>query len=180
MSRRSQFRLSLLVASLALLLLSLAAGAQQKNSNRGRKFKSPPPTSRIEVTVLRDANGKPVVNAAVIFHMVGDKGNMEMKSNDDGKAVIDVLPIGSKVRLQIIAKGYQTFGDDYDIDKPQIAIEVRMKRPGEQYSIYKNHPETAEGGKTPDAAKAADPPPATAKDDSKSAPPPATNQSQPK
>jgi hypothetical protein len=43
------------------------------------------------------------------------------------------------VRLQIIAKGYQTYGGDYKIDKDEMTIEIRMKRPGEQYSIYKNH-----------------------------------------
>ncbi len=66
---------------------------------------------------------------------------MELKSNEEGKALIDVLEIGETVRLQIIAKGYQTYGADYPIDKDQFAIEVRMKRPGEQYSIYKPHAE---------------------------------------
>ena len=141
MVRKSLFRLSLIVAVCGLVLSSLPAGAEQDNHKRGRKYKSPPPTSRIEITVLRDVNGKPVESAAVIFHLVGDKGNMELKSNEDGKATIDVLPMGSEVRLQIIAKGFQTYGDDFKIDKDAIAIEVRMKRPGEQYSIYKNHPE---------------------------------------
>ena len=63
-----------------------------------------------------------------------DKGNMELKTNEDGKTIIDVLPIGDTVRLQIIAKGFQTYGEDYKIDKAQMAIEIRMKRPGEQYS----------------------------------------------
>jgi hypothetical protein len=131
-------------AVLALLGAALAplAPAQDDSSHRGRKFKAPPPTARIEVTVLKDFNGKPIENAAVIFHpMQGEKdeGNMELKSNEDGKAMIDVLPIGDTVRLQIIAHGYQTFGQDYKIDKDQIAIEVRMKRPGQQYSIYKDH-----------------------------------------
>jgi hypothetical protein len=150
---RSLFRLCTLAAVFGLVLLSLTADAQQSNPKRGRKFKMPPPTARVEITVLRDVNDKPLVNAAVIFHLVGDKGNMELKSNDDGKAVIDVLPIGSSVRLQIIAKGYQTYGDDFKVDKDQIAIEVRMKRPGEQYSIYKKHPDGLLGGNSPDAAK---------------------------
>jgi hypothetical protein len=83
-----------------------------------------------------------------------DKGNMELKTNEDGKAIIDVLPIGDVVRLQIIAKGFQTFGDDYKVDNTQLAIDIRMKRPGEQYSIYKKHPKTLEGGKSPDAPPA--------------------------
>jgi hypothetical protein len=68
-----------------------------------------------------------------------DEGNMELKTNEDGKAIIDVLPLGDTVRLQVIAKGYQTYGEDYKIDRPSIAIEVKMKRPGAQYSIYEAH-----------------------------------------
>lgn len=184
MMRSFHFRLCIVAASLGLVLSSLAAGAQQKPSDRGRKYKSPPPTARIEVTVVRDSNGKPIENAAVIFHpMEGerDKGNMELKTNEEGKAVIDVLPIGDMVRLQIIAKGFQTFGDDYKVDKARIAIDIRMKRPGEQYSIYKDHPETNHGGKSPDAAKPS-PPPAETAPASKDKPvtPPDTSQPQPK
>ena len=152
MLRRSFILLSIFVAGLGLLASSLVVSAQQDNSKRGRKYKTPPPTARIEVTVLRDVNGKPIENAAVIFHpMEGekDKGNMELKTNEDGKTIIDVLPIGDTVRLQIIAKGFQTYGEDFKIDKAALAIEIKMKRPGEQYSIYK-HTETA--GAASDAA----------------------------
>lgn len=161
MVRRFPFRFCVAVASLGLILSSLAAGAEQNNLRRGRKYKTPPPTARIEVTVVRYDDSKPIVNAAVIFQpMEGerDKGNMELKTNEDGKAIIDVLPIGDTVRLQIIAHGYQTFGDDYKIDKSQLAISIRMKRPGAQYSIYKKHPEASEGGKSSDAPKPANPP----------------------
>jgi hypothetical protein len=161
MLSRSQVRFGVLVASLVLVFSSLTAGAQQKASHRGRKFKAPPPTARIEVTVLRDFNGKPIENAAVIFHGVHDKSNMELKTNEEGKSVIDVLPIGGPVRLQIIAKGFQTFGDDYEVDKPELSIVIRMKRPGEQYSIYKSHPDALRGGKSGDTAN----PPADANKD---------------
>ncbi|HWE85790.1 MAG TPA: carboxypeptidase-like regulatory domain-containing protein [Terracidiphilus sp.] len=140
MHRRSLLISLVLLAATGLTIGTLSSSAQ--DSRRGRKYKAPPPTARIEVTVLKDFNGKPIENASVIFHpMVGEKdeGNMELKTNEDGKSVIDVLPIGDTVRLQIIAKGYQTYGQDYKIDKDQMAIEVRMKRPGEQYSVYKHH-----------------------------------------
>ena len=153
MLSRSQVRFGVVVASLVLVLSLLTAGAQQKAPDRGRKFKAAPATARIEVTVLRDVSGKPIENAAVIFHGVHDKSNMELKTNEDGKTVIDVLPIGETVRLQIIAKGFQTFGDDYEVDKPEFGIEIRMKRPGEQYSIYKDHHDAVQGGKVPDTAK---------------------------
>ena len=132
-----------MIAALAFTALGLAPViASQDSSHRGRKYKAPPPTARIEVTVVNNYTRKPIENAAVVFHpMEGqkDEGNMELKTNEDGKAIIDVLPIGDTVRVQIIAHGYQTYGNDYKIDKDQLAIEVRMKRPGEQYSIYKDH-----------------------------------------
>jgi len=150
MMRCSHIRLSIVLAVLGMVLASLTAVAQQTSSNRGRKYKAPPPTARIEVTVVRDVNGKPIANAAVVFHPVKgekEKGNMELKTNEDGKAVIDVLPIGDTVRMQIIAKGYQTYGEDFVIDKSQVAIDIRMKRPGEMYSIYGAHPEKKETAK---------------------------------
>jgi hypothetical protein len=152
------------VLSAVLLLIGGIASAQSTDK-RGRKYKSPPPTARIEVTVLRDVDAKPIENAAVVFHpMVNgkDEGNMELKSNEDGKCIIDVLPIGDTVRLQIIAKGFQTYGQDYKIDKDQMALEVRMKRPGEQYSIYKHHDGDAQDQKDkkdkPDDTKDTDKP----------------------
>jgi hypothetical protein len=138
LSRRFIRHTTIMVALLAMVAVSLSA---QEKTRRGRKYKPPPPTAKIEVTVLRDSDSKPIENAAVIFHvdMDGDKGNMELKTNEDGKSIIDVLPIGSTMRLQIIAKGFKTYGEDFTIDKADMAFGIRMKRPGEQYSIYKNH-----------------------------------------
>jgi hypothetical protein len=55
--------------------------------------------------------------------------------------------------LQVIAPGFQTYGEDYKIDKAEMAIEIRMKRPGEQYSIYKMHGTGEVGGKSSNAAQ---------------------------
>jgi hypothetical protein len=137
---------------LATVLLGLAVGplSGQDTSHRGRKYKAPPPTSRVDVTILRNDDGRPIENAAVVFQLEGDKGNMELKTNEDGKTMIDVLPTGSKVLLQVIAKGFQTFGGDYSIDKSEMAISVKLKRPGQQYSIYEEHPQSADSGKSTD------------------------------
>src|ERR1700735_1072291 len=157
-------RLSVILVFMALLVSAFAAGAQDDTTTkRGRKYKAPPPTARIEVTILKDVNGKPVENAAVVFHpMQGEKdeGNMELKTNEDGKTVIDVLPIGDTVRLQVIARGFQTYGEDYKVDKAEMGVEIRLKRPGEQYSIYKIHDNTGSTGKTTDGAPAKDATPA--------------------
>jgi hypothetical protein len=149
MLRSSWFRLSVFVAGLVLVACSFAVSAQQSKAVRGRKYKSPPATSRIEITILRNVNGKPIENAAVIFHPVvngEDRGAMELKTNEDGKTIIEVLPTGGTVRLQVIARGFQTYGEDIDVDKPEMALTIRMKRPGEQYSIYKTHDATPNAG----------------------------------
>jgi len=34
----------------------------------------------------------------------------------------------------------KTFGDDYDINKPEMEIEIRLKRPTDQLSVYDKKP----------------------------------------
>lgn len=121
----------------------------QDTQHRGRKYTPPPPTSAITVTVVKAANGKPVENAAVIFHPMKngkDEGGLELKTNEEGKVSIDVIPVGDTVRLQIIANGYQTFGDDYPVTTDSKEITVKLKPPDRQYSIYEKHDTSKEQG----------------------------------
>jgi hypothetical protein len=147
--------------ALPLFLLSFIAVPGLLAQARGRKYQPPPPTAKITVTVTKEANGKPVENAAVVFHpMKGnkDEGNLELKTNEQGRAVIDVIPIGYTVRLQVIKNGFQTFGDDYEIKTDSKEIEVKLKRPSRQYSIYEKHDDAQQGGA--DQQPAEPPPPA--------------------
>ncbi|MGH9501834.1 MAG: carboxypeptidase-like regulatory domain-containing protein [Terriglobales bacterium] len=94
--------------------------------------------------VIRDYNGKPVRNASVVMHPVEKngkqaKGGLQIKTDAEGKASFDGAPYG-KLRVQVLAPGFQTFGADYDIDKPTMEVTVKMKRPAGQYSIYEEHP----------------------------------------
>jgi uncharacterized membrane protein YgcG len=145
MFHRSSLRFCAVLASLCFLSGFVSLSAQDASTQHLRKYKPPPPAARIEITVIKDFNGKPIQDAHVIFHPIEgdkDKGYLELKTNEDGKAVIDVLPIGDTVRMQIIATGYQTYGQDYKVDKDEISMEIRMKRPGSQYSIYKDNTTT--------------------------------------
>lgn len=153
MSRVPFLRLCALLATLSFVAGSVALSAQGDNSRRGRKYKAPPPSSTIEVTILKADNGKPISDAHVIFHPIEgdkDKGYLELKTNEDGKAVITVLPIGDTVRLQVIADGYQTYGSDYQVDRPNLAWEICLRRPSAQYSIYTNHPTSLGATSCPD------------------------------
>jgi len=101
-------------------------------------------TAVLNFQVLRDFNGKPIRNASVVMHPVQKngkqaKGGLQIKTDAEGKASFDGAPYG-KLRVQVLAQGFQTYGADYDIDKPTLEITVKMKRPAGQYSIYEDHP----------------------------------------
>ena len=101
-------------------------------------------TAMLNFQVIRDYNGKPIRNASVVMHPVEkngkqSKGGLQIKTDAEGKASFDGAPYG-KLRIQVLATGFQTFGADYDIDKPAVDITVKMKRPAGQYSIYEEHP----------------------------------------
>jgi hypothetical protein len=114
------------------------------------------PMSNMQFVVVRDFNGKPVKNAAVILHPVTRKGKqarggLELKTDSEGKTNIDGIPYGP-LRIQVLAPGFQTFGEDYQIEKPETQIVIKLKRPGSQYSLYENHAEA----KKPEDKKPAD------------------------
>ncbi|HMF63439.1 MAG TPA: hypothetical protein VK608_05070 [Edaphobacter sp.] len=166
----SQFALVLCLA-----LISLQALGQDSPARRGRKYKPPPDTSHIEVQVLKHATGKPIMNAAVVFNPTKDGkdlGSLEVKTNPDGKAIIDVIPTGSTVRVQVIANGYATYAQDFQVDEPTREIEISMLRPKEQVSAYEDNTGKASSRK-PGVQEPIRPKPA-AKPDPTTTPAPAT------
>ena len=102
------------------------------------------PLASMNFLVVRDENDKPVRNAAVVMHPVDEDGKqqkngLDLKTDAEGKANFDGVPYG-KLRIQVLAQGFQTYGEDFDVDKPSVDVTVKMKRPTRQYSIYEEHP----------------------------------------
>ncbi len=131
-------------APLMVAVLGTVLAAHAQESGRGRKYKPPPPTCKVTVTVLKSYNGKPLENASVVFHPLKggkDAGGMELKTDEDGKVTLDMIPVGDKLRLQVLATGFQTYGQDYDLPGDSKEIEIKLKRPQKQYSIYEKHPD---------------------------------------
>jgi hypothetical protein len=137
-----------LIAAILVFLLSMdmtgMMGAQEDEEG---------PMSDLRFVVLKDFNGKPVRNAAVVLHPITKKGKqakggLELKTDNDGRANIDGIPFGL-LRVQVLAPGFQTFGEDYTIKTPEFEITVKLKRPGEQYSAYENHDAKKDDGKSP-------------------------------
>lgn len=122
------------------MLLSAVPGYAQKD-------KDDEPTSWIYFMVIKDDNGKPVRNAAVVLHPVNPKGKqsrggLELKTSPEGKCDFDGVPYGM-LRVQVLAHGFQTYGEDFDVEKPKTEITIKLKRPQGQFSIYDDHPNNA-------------------------------------
>jgi hypothetical protein len=107
------------------------------------------PTAVVSFLILKEDNGKPVRNAAVIMHAVNSRGRqgrggVELKTDAEGKSSFDGIPYG-KLRVQIIASGFQTFGEDYDVNQSKLNVTIKLKRPQGQYSIYDDRAKDAGG-----------------------------------
>ena len=103
--------------------------------DKGKKF------CDVNFVILKDGTDKPVRHASVVLHAVDSKGRqlhegLELKTDGDGKALAPAIPYG-KVRVQVIATGMQTYGEDFDLQEPAREITVKLKQPSGQYSIYK-------------------------------------------
>jgi hypothetical protein len=141
----------ILVGAIGLLMLASASSAW------AQKDKDNEPTSFLYFTVVKDDNGKPVRNAAIILHPVNEggrqeRGGLELKSDPEGKANLDGIPLG-KLRVQVLAHGFQTYGEDFDVENPKTEIIIKLKRPQGQFSVYDDRAPDSSG-----APKQADPP----------------------
>jgi hypothetical protein len=102
------------------------------------------PMTRLKVEVLT-LRGKPVDRASVIVDFVEGRSviklgkkimtHWEVRTNQEGIAKVPALPQG-KVRVQVVARGYQTFGQVYDADEPEESITVRLNPPQPQHSEH--------------------------------------------
>ncbi len=98
--------------------------------------------TKLEIHVVNDL-GKPVGNASVIVKFVSGRSviltkirtTWELRTSQEGIAKIPEIPQG-KMRIQVIAKNYQTFGQMFDIDEAEKTVEIQLKPPQAQYSAH--------------------------------------------
>lgn len=126
-----------MAAVLVAASVALAGGQDKKD----KKDKEKDQFADLSFVVLKNDNGKPVRNASVVLHPVDkhgkqEAGGLQLKTDGEGKAAYSGVPFG-KLRIQVIASGFQTFGEDYDINQITQEITIKLHRPKEQYSIYK-------------------------------------------
>jgi hypothetical protein len=133
MRKNLKFRLTAFIVLLLVAPLCLSAG--------GKKKKNQEQFCALNFVVLKDVNGKPIKNASVVLHSLRKDGSqdsegIQLKTDTDGKAFIDDIPYG-KLRLQVLAHSFQTYGDDIEVKEAKQEFVIRLKPPAEQISIYK-------------------------------------------
>ncbi len=100
--------------------------------------------TNLEIVVHNQA-GKPVSQAGVIVKFVQGRSKVkfgskikkewETKTSQEGAVKIPSIPQG-KILIQVIAKGYQTFGQTFDVAEEQKTIEVTLNPPQQQYTAH--------------------------------------------
>jgi len=102
------------------------------------------PMTRLRIDV-KTLGGNPIERASVVVNFVEGRSALklgkkiikhwEIRTNQDGVARLPAIPQG-KIQVQVIAKGYQTFGQTYDINQEEQTIEIRLNPPQPQYSAH--------------------------------------------
>jgi len=102
------------------------------------------PMTKINIQV-KSQGGKPVDRASVVVRFVEGhsivklgkaiRTTFELRTNQEGEASIPSIPQG-KIRIQVIAKGYQTFGEVYDITEEEKTVNITLNPPQQQYSAH--------------------------------------------
>ena len=117
---------------LALMLLAVAVVLPAVGEDK---------TTRLTLKVLRETDKQPVADAHVVLHFKVEKllkdkrASWEAKTNRKGVVVLPDVPLGL-AKVQIIARGYQTYGDEHDLNKPEQELTILLKPPQKQVSAY--------------------------------------------
>jgi hypothetical protein len=61
----------------------------------------------------------------------------EMRTNQEGLVKIPAIPKG-KILIQVIAKGYQTYGQSFEVSEEAKTIEIKLNPPQQQYSSHQD------------------------------------------
>jgi hypothetical protein len=104
-----------------------------------------PPMTKIRVEVRKATNDKPIDRASVVVRFVEGRSvvklgkkimtSYQMRTNQDGVASMPAIPQG-KIQIQVIAKGFQTFGQLIDIGEEEKTVEVKLNDPQPQFSVH--------------------------------------------
>jgi hypothetical protein len=114
--------------------------APADKSDKKDKKSSTPGMVRLRIEVAGGADGKPIGNASVYVRYNESGGflhkdklaELNFKTNQDGSVKVPEVPQG-KILIQVIAKGWHTFGKWYDVDTDEQTIQIKLEPPPHWY-----------------------------------------------
>jgi Carboxypeptidase regulatory-like domain len=102
------------------------------------------PMTKLTIHVVNDSD-KPIDRASVIVRFVQGRAYLkfgkkirdtyELRTNQEGEATIPEIPQG-KILIQVIAHGYQTYGQTVDINETEHTVDIKLNPPQKQYSAH--------------------------------------------
>jgi hypothetical protein len=104
---------------------------------------NPVPMTKLNM-VVKTESGRPVDHAEVVvrfvrghavFNLKKLRTTYEVRTNQDGEAKVPEIPQG-EIRVQVFAKGYQTFGQIFDVTEEEKNIDITLNPPQQQYSSH--------------------------------------------
>jgi hypothetical protein len=127
------------MAALLVLLIAIAASAQDKGADSGAKADAGSKDVRLTIVVTGGEDKKPIDSASVYVRYVEEhkhgkdkKIEMNLKTNQSGVCHVPVIPPG-KFIVQVIAEGWKTYGEYYDIGQTEQTINISLVRPPKWY-----------------------------------------------
>jgi hypothetical protein len=130
---------SLCIVSLAMLLFAVAADGQEKGADAKAQADAAPKDSRVTIVVTGGEEKKPVDSASVYIRFVevhkhgkDKKIEMNLKTNQSGVCHVPVMPPGNFL-IQVIAEGWKTYGEYYDVNQAEQTINITLIRPPKWY-----------------------------------------------
>ena len=90
---------------------------------------------RLEVQVTAEATGEPIEGVAIYLKFKEERFlrkdkpmEWKVKTDKDGKAVFPPIPEGV-VLIQVVAKGWKTYGEHHTLAGPKQLLEIKLKPP---------------------------------------------------
>ena len=127
---------------LAVVLLLGASLRAQKNDAKKDDAGKKEGTTQLTLQVLDGVKKQPVADAHVIVRFKEErllrkdkKVSWEAKTNRKGIVVLSEIPTGG-IKVQVIAQGFQTYGDEHELTKPEEEVTVLLSAPKGQVSAY--------------------------------------------
>jgi hypothetical protein len=124
---------------LVFLIGTIVARAQDKSGDSNGKSDAGSKDSRLTIVVTGGEDKKPIDSASVYVRYVEEhkrgkdkKIEMNLKTNQSGICHVPVLPPG-KFLVQVIADGWKTYGEYYDINDIEQTINIALVRPPKWY-----------------------------------------------